>query len=211
MSSVRRSIVIVAALVSVLAACSGGDDDRASPSSAGSTSSSAPRAATGSAADYSDAIASALRAAPGFESVSASDAQCAADGAVEAIGLDVLHGVGVSPTEIRRDGRFPEIEGKVTDAQATALADALVRCIDFGRVVADQIAGLAKLPDVRLSAKQLQCLNTKIEGNPEVRKAIANAYTGRTAAGGKDEPDILALAAQCIPLRGALSTTTTTP
>jgi hypothetical protein len=205
----RRFLVVLACCSLLFAAACSGDDDSA-------TKTSTTSAATGTAAQYAAAIAVAIRADRGFSSVPARDARCAARAAVAAIGLDALHRLGVSPAEVRRTRKFPQLEGKLSDAQATALTDALLGCIDFGRVIADQIEANSPNHRYRVTPSQVDCLNTKIEGDAQVRRAIANTYTGGRTPANQQGLDILGLAAQCVPLDQALGNanvgpSTTTP
>jgi hypothetical protein len=199
---VGRLVVLAAVCCLLLSACNG-DDDSAPPSTAATTS-TAVRAASGTAAQYAAAIAVAIRADRGFSSVPARDARCAARAAVAAIGLGTLHRLGVSPAEVRRTRKFPRLEGELSDAQATALTDALLGCIDFGRVIADQIEANSPNHRYRATQPQVDCLNTKIEGDARVRRAIANTYTGGRTPANRQGLDILGLAAQCVPLAEAL-------
>lgn len=202
----RLAVAIVAALV--LAGC-GGDDDSASSTTApptttevrATTTSRVPATtaavpASGTAPEYAAAIADAIRADPGFTTVPADNAQCAAEGVVDAVGVEKLRSLGLSPAQIREQAQLPQLEGNVDEREATAVTDALLRCIDFGRVIADQLE--ANSP-VDITDEQVACLNDRIENNPDARNAIAQAFVGNVDT---DNPglDILALAAQCVPL-----------
>jgi len=191
----------------VVTSC-GGDDDSASSTStspptseAHATSTITPAstssvAASGTAPEYVAAIADAIRSDPGFTTVPAENAQCAAQGVVEAVGLDKLQRLGLSPAQIRAQKQLPQLQGNVDEREATAVTDALLRCIDFGRVIADQLEASSPLD---ITDEQVACLNDRIENNPDARTAIAQTFVGNT---NPDKPglDILALAAQCVPL-----------
>jgi hypothetical protein len=192
--------VLVLVIVVLVASGRGGNKGRSGsgatqPSVGGATTTSSlpAKPATGTVSEYTAAIAETMRADPAFASIPARDAQCAAKGVVDAVGLDTLHRLGLSPARIRAQKQLPPFAGNLNDAQANALTDALLRCIDFGRVIATQI-------EINTSRKvtdaQVQCINAKVENNPAARKGIAAAYTGAT----KGRVDILGLASECFTL-----------
>ncbi len=114
---------------------------------------------------------------------------------MRAVGVEKLHQLGLSARTIAASKQLPNLEGHLTAAQATAVADALLDCIDFGRVIATQVeAGAAN--GFKATDAQVRCINDKVENNADVRTAIASAYTGA-----KNAPavDILGLAASCLP------------
>jgi hypothetical protein len=161
----------------------------------------------GTAAEYAEAIAIVIGAQAGFESVPKADARCAAKGVVQAIGVSRLHQLGLSPGTIRDSKQLPKLEGSLTEAQATAVANSLLDCIDFGRVIASQIEAGSN-NGFKATDAQVGCINDEVENNADVRKAIASAYTGAI-----DTPsvDILSLAASCLPIDALGNTSTTTP
>jgi hypothetical protein len=208
-----RRRVVGALLVSValasLVGCSGDDDsaDATKVTQAGNlptTTESGP--IDGTARDYTDAIAVVIMAQAGFESVSKSDARCAASGVVQAVGVAKLHQLGLSARTIADSKQLPNLQGRLTDDQATAVANALLDCIDFGRVIAKQVEAGSQTGFTATDA-QVRCINDKVENNPDVRKSIASAYTGATNA---PAVDILALAAACLPADALANPTTTT-
>jgi hypothetical protein len=204
---VRTRFTVAVVVAFALAAC-GGDDDSTASSTAppttearATTTSRVPATtaavpASGTAPEYVAAIADAIRADPGFTTVPAENAQCAAQGVVDAVGVEKLRSLGLSPAQIREQQQLPQLEGNVDEREATAVTDALLRCIDFGRVIADQLE--ANSP-VEITDEQVACLNDRIENNPDARSAIAQTFVGTVDT---DNPglDILALAAQCVPL-----------
>jgi hypothetical protein len=208
----RRRMVgalLVGVALASLVGCSGDDDsaDATKLTQAGNlptTTESGP--IDGSARDYTDAIAVVIMAQAGFESVSKADARCAAGGVVEAVGVTKLHQLGLSAQTIADSKQLPNLQGSLTDAQATSVANALLDCIDFGRVIANQVEAGSQSGFTATDA-QVRCINDKVENNPDVRKAIASAYTGATNA---PAVDILGLAAACLPADALANPTTTT-
>jgi hypothetical protein len=193
-------VVGVLALAPVLGACSGDDDDDA-----------ASEPATGSAEEYVAAITAVMRADALLGSSPEKNTECAAEGVVDAVGVDTLHELGDSPEEIREQHKLPDLAGQLDDDQADGVVDALLRCLDFGRVMGQQAAAATGR---EVTDAQVECINKKVEGNEEVREAIARAYTGD---GGTDADtfDLDALVRECLPAEttgtGAGSASTTTP
>ena len=208
---VRRfgALLLVGITLAACAACGGDDDnsDATKLTQAGNgptTTESGPIG--GTARDYTDAIAVVILAQAGFESVSKTDARCAAAGVVGAVGVDKLHQLGLSAKTIANSKQLPKLEGSLTDAQATEVANALLDCIDFGRVIAGQIEA-GSTTGFRATDAQIACINTKVESNAAVREAIASSYTGATNA---PAVDILGLAATCLPPSALGNPTTST-
>jgi hypothetical protein len=152
-----------------------------------------------------------IRADEAFRSAPAQDATCAAEGVVSAVGLETLHQLGVSPAEIRDGQELPDLVGHLDEEQAQGVVDALLRCLDFGRVIGEQLAANT---GNELTDDQVQCINDRIEDDPAVRDAIVRSYTGEPPAEQDAEApvDILAVASECLPFDvGAGSASTTTP
>jgi hypothetical protein len=191
----------VAALVLASAGCGGDDDDGGarsvtSASTAQDATATTLGRATGTAPEYVDAIAAVIRADEAFSAVPPQDARCAANGVVAAVGIETLHELGISPDQIREERRLPAFEGNLDEEQAQGVAGALLDCIDFGRVIGGQIATSV---GQTLTEEQAQCINTRVEGDPGVRAAIASAYTGTPVEGAAPDLDVFALAAECLP------------
>jgi hypothetical protein len=154
-----------------------------------------PRPATGSASAYAAAIAVTIRADPGFTTVPKKDALCAGSGVVKAVGLDTLHRLGLSPQQIREQKQLPPLAGSLSQPQAIALTNALLRCINFGRVIATQLAA----GSVKVTDAQAECINDKIKNSPDARDAIAQSYTGEPGGTSKSTLSLVTLASECIP------------
>jgi hypothetical protein len=197
------ALLLVGLTVAAFTGC-GGDDDSADATNLTQAANLPTTTESGRVRDYTDAIAVVILAQAGFESVSKADARCAAGGVVRAIGVDRLHQLGLSAQTIANSKQLPKLEGSLTDAQATAVTNALLDCIDFGRVIASQIEAGSKAAFHATDA-QVACINGKVENNADVRKSIASAYTGEAAP----PVDILSLAASCLP-PDALGTPTPT-
>jgi hypothetical protein len=214
------TLLVLCSLAFALAACGGDDDDSAT----GTTTKSGDRTSTstaddatdstdstsggssagGSESEYAAAIAEVIKADDDFASVSDDDAQCAGDKVASAVGVDTFKRLKVTPASIREDKEIPEMSGELSDEQAKGVTDGLLDCINFGEVLADQ---LAKSAGYEATDKQVECLNDTVEKNSEFRKAMAAQFTGDDDA--SQSFDVFGQLGKCVPLDKIMGSATT--
>lgn len=127
----RRRFALVIALGLIVAACGGGGED---------------------ASALSGAIADAMMVNAGDDTpFEREQAECFGDEVVDAMGVERLVAVGLSVEDIENGAEPGSVD--LTDDDIDKMTDAITSCIDFGRLVVDEMAA-----DVEISDDSSQCL-----------------------------------------------------
>jgi hypothetical protein len=125
-------LVLVVVFGVVTAACGGGEGD--------------------DGAALSDAIADAMMEDAAEDSpFGREQAECFGDEVVERMGVDRLVAVGLSVEDIERGAEPGSVD--LSDEDVSNMTDAVTECIDFGRLVVDQMTA-----DMPLSDESADCL-----------------------------------------------------
>jgi len=151
--------------------------------------------ASGSEKDYIDALAVSIQGDDSFP-VDPDQATCLATSMVKVIGVDALTEAGVSPDDIASSDGIGTLTS-LSEKQATAMADVIFdgKCVDFGKLMTDQLAqGLGG----SLTEKQVKCIADAMFGNDLFKKAVIDSMTGNTAVDVESAfGDIFSLFSKC--------------
>jgi len=127
----RRRFALVIALGLIIAACGGGGED---------------------ASAISDAIADAMMENAGDDTpFEREQAECFGDEVVDTMGAERLVAVGLSVEEIENGADPGSVD--LTDDDIDKMTDAITTCIDFGRLVVDEMTA-----EIDLSEGSADCL-----------------------------------------------------
>ncbi|MEI8238271.1 MAG: hypothetical protein WCI22_02525, partial [Actinomycetota bacterium] len=100
------------------------------------------------------------------------ETKCIADGLVDLVGVKTLRDAGVTPEKIIASGSKDLLPGfKPTAGQANSFIDMVFRCVDFGKVLADQMAGTA----VSIPTDKLRCVGNALETNTVFRAYLVQS------------------------------------
>lgn len=103
----------------------------------------------------------------------ADEVRCMAESVVDAVGVTALQGAGITPAVVRAEGDI-DVSGVVTQAQAEQMADDVADCIDFARIVGDEMAG----SDVKFTEEQTNCIGDKIGASDLIREMFVQSFMG---------------------------------
>lgn len=189
----RRFLGLSLVAVFVLAACgsSGGGGGGASSSDKGQ--------------EYVDAIMENYDKSDADNVFSRSQAECIAEGMVDAVGVDKLESIG-SPDEVANgDNPFQQLGKEMTQAQADEVVAVLTdgRCFDFKALVVKQ----AKADDSgsfdELNDTQVECFFGKLLDNKAFKQAMADSILGRDSSSDafskafSDQSEVFAILSDC--------------
>ena len=151
--------------------------------------------ASGSEKDYIDALAASIQGDESFP-VDSDQATCLATAMVKVIGVDTLTEAGLSPDDIASGDDIGELTS-LSEKQATAMADVIFdgTCVDFGKLMTDQLAqGLGG----SLTDTQVKCVGDAMFGNDLFREAVIDSMTGNTSVDAESAfGDIFSLFSKC--------------
>ena len=145
----RRRCALVLALGLVAAACGGGGED---PSA------------------ISEAIADAMMENAGEETpIEREQAECFGDDVVETMGVERLVAVGLSVEDIENGADPGSVD--LSDDDIDKMVDAITECLDFGRLVVDEMAA-----EIELSADSADCLVDGINEADFIRAIAESSF-----------------------------------
>ena len=163
----RRFVLV--ALVGMLAACG-----------SGSSSSS------GSGGKYVDAMMKSYDTSnSGVKDVlSRTQAQCIAEGTVDAVGADTLDSAGLSPSDLSKGDAFTTIGKKLTVSQAKDLVDVFTdgKCFSFSDLVIKEASAGSNNAFGKLSKTKVRCLFDKLLAEQAFKDAMVNSMLGRASS-----------------------------
>lgn len=188
----RRFLGLSLVAVFVLAACG---------SSGGGGSASSDKGQ-----EYVDAIMKNYDKSEGASDVfSRSQAECIAEGMVDAVGVDKLESIGTPDEVANGDNPFQSLGKEMTAKQADEVVAVLTdgRCFDFKDLVVKQ----AKQDDTgafdKLNDTQVECFFGKLLDNKAFKQAMADSILGRDTSDDafskafSDQSEVFAILSDC--------------
>jgi hypothetical protein len=202
----RPALIAAAAALSLLAAaCGGGGSGDAestttaipSTSSSSTTTTSTPDG--GARDEYVAAFAEFFGsdAPPG---VTEADIACAAEGMVDAIGVDRLVELGITPDDLANATDFSDFDEQPTLDEARAIVDAIYECIDIAAVFAGFIAAELQgaLGGGEPEADLLDCFGSALGDEATLRDFLARSLLGEEVDEAEFQQQFLPAFLDCI-------------
>jgi hypothetical protein len=185
-----RRLVTTGVLLSLvlLAGCGGGSevensDTTDAPTTAEPTTSTEPKPDVD---EYAAAFAVGLSdGAP--EGVTDADIECATTGMVEAIGVDRLIELEITPDDVEDSTDFSEFDRQPERAEVRAMVDAMFECIDMGGAFASIIASeLSSSVDSEMFATDdvVECFANAMSESDAIREMATDSWLGEEPADG---------------------------
>jgi hypothetical protein len=108
------------------------------------------------------------------QSITSEQARCMAGTMVDVVGVAALEKAGVTPADVTNNtlvlGSF-----KPTDQQAEAMLDGIFTCVDFGKILADQLVGAS---GNSVPSDKTQCVGTALTTSSEFRTYMKQTLMG---------------------------------
>ncbi len=178
----------------LLAACGNGGSSGGSGNTTAPTTTTTSAESTSTTTEASDADRDAYVTAMAESlsndiptGVSDDEIQCAAEGMIDAIGVDRLVELEIEPDDLATASDFSEFDQTPTIEEARAMVDAIYQCIDmnlvFSTLIAAEFANQlgSSAPDEEL----LECFAVELDENDALREFFAQSFVGEV-----DEQDV---------------------
>jgi len=108
------------------------------------------------------------------QSITTAQARCMAGKMVDVVGVAALEKAGVTPADVTNNtlvfGSF-----KPTDQQAEAMLDGIFTCVDFGKILADQLVSAS---GNSVPTDKLQCVGSSLTTNGQFRTYMKQTLIG---------------------------------